>query len=160
MIGRLLERTVRNDFCLEWTGPLNKGTPVSRVPGCRELIAVRRLVLLELGPIREGMLASTTCGNPLCVNPHHVKAMTRTQVQKKTAAKNGYHKNPVRAAKIAMKAKARRILTDEQAHMVRIDPRPLRTVAEELGVNFSVVQMIRAGRTYKNGNPFAGLFRM
>ena len=50
MIDKLMARTVRNGRCLEWAGPMSKGTPVFRVTGFRELIATRRLVLLELGP--------------------------------------------------------------------------------------------------------------
>ena len=159
-MDKMMARTVRSGRCLEWTGPMSKGIPVYRVTGFRELIAVRKLVLLELGPIEPGKLASKTCGNPLCVDPAHVRPMTRGQVQRVTASKNGYHKSPARSAKIAAKAKARRILTEEQAAMVRTDPRPLRAVAKELGVNFSVVQQIRAGKTYRfaSGNPWVGLF--
>lgn len=160
MMDKMMARTARNGRGLEWTGPMSKGIPVFRVTGFRELIAARRLVLLELGPIEPGKLASMTCGNPVCVARAHVRPMTRTQAQRVTARKNGYHKNPVRSAKIAAKAKARRVLTDEQAAMVRTDPRPLRAVAKELGVNFSVVQGIRSGRTYRDGNPWGGLLRL
>ena len=160
MMDKMMARAVRSGRCLEWAGPMSKGIPVYRVTGFRELIAVRRLVLLELGPIEPGKLASTTCGNPLCVGRAHVRPMTRAQVQRVTASKNGYHKSPVRSAKIAAKAKARRILSEEQAAMVRTDPRPLRAVAKELGVNFSVVQGIRSGKTYRDGNPWGGLLRL
>lgn len=161
-MDKMMARTVRNGRCLEWVGSMSKGIPVFRVTGFRELIATRRLVLLELGPIEPGKLASTTCGNPMCVDRAHVRPMTRTQVQRVTASKNGYHKSPVRSAKIAAKARARRVLTDEQATMVRTDPRPLRAVAKELGVNFSVVQQIRAGKTYRfgAGNPWGGLLSL
>lgn len=161
MIDKLLEQAVRVDRCLEWTGSLSKGIPVARVPGWRDLMAVRRMVLLEQGPIEPGKLASTTCGNRLCINPAHVRPMTRKMVQRKTAQVNPYHKNPVRSAKIAAKAKARRVLDDATAEAIRLDPRPLRVIAKELGVSFSVPQMIRSGKTYREaaGNPWGGLFR-
>ena len=43
--------------------------------------------------------------------------------------------------------------------MAKSDPRPIRAVAAELGVGFSIVQQIRAGKTYRfaAGNPWSGL---
>lgn len=127
--------------------------------GFRDLLAVRRMVLMEFGPIKEGMLAAAICGNPLCVSPCCVRAVTRSKLQLLTVKHTEFHLRQCRAAKIAISAKKRRVLSDEAAMMAKSDPRPIRAVAAELGVGFSIVQQIRAGKTYRfaAGNPWSGL---
>lgn len=140
-----------------WTGPIDGRVPVARVPGYRDLFAVRRLMLLEYGPIQPGTLATATCGNPLCVNPAHVRGVTRKKLAQVTAKHNLYHQNPVRNARIS--AKARKKFTPEQALQILSDPRPQRAIADDWGVAQSTIGDIKMGRTYQFGvgNPFAGL---
>lgn len=159
MLDRILARTTPQGRCAIWTGPTKHGAPVSRVTGFRDLLAVRRMVLLQAGPLAPGVLAAATCGNPLCVSQRCVRGVSRKRLQQITAKHNDYHQSPSRSAKIAAKAKARRVLSDEQAMAAMSDPRPIRAVAAELGVGFSIVQQLRAGKTYRfsAGNPWAGL---
>ena len=143
-----------------WTGPIGSGgAPVARVPGFRDVLAVRRMVLLELGPVKKGLLAVATCGNPMCVSRMCVRAISRRRLQRMTAARTNYHRSAARSAKLAAVARKRRALSDEDAIRAMVDPRPIRVVAKELGVGFSVVQKIRAGETYRfaAGSPWAGL---
>ena len=88
-----------------------------------------------------------------------MRGVSRKRLQQITAKHNDYHQSPSGSAKIAAKAKARRVLSDEQAMAAMSDPRPIRAVAAELGVGFSIVQQIRAGKTYRfaAGNPWSGL---
>ena len=62
---------------------------------------------------------------------------------------------------IAVAARKRRRLDDATAESVKLDPRPIRAIARELGAPFSLVQGIKAGITYKTSanNPWAGLLR-
>lgn len=157
MMDRVLKQSHRDWRHLLWDGPLSVKTPVTRVPGFRELIAVRRIVLLERGPVQPHILA-VGCGHPLCVDPRHVRGRTRAELAKITAKTSDYHQNPIRNAKIA--AKARRIFTPEQAREIALDPRPQRVIAKELGVTQSTIGSIKMGKTYRFvSNPFAGLFR-
>lgn len=88
--------------------------------------------------------------------------MTRKRLQQITAKFNDYHKSQARAVRIAVAARKRRRLDDATAESVRLDPRPIRAIAKELGVPFSLVQGIKAGITYKTSasNPWAGLLRL
>jgi hypothetical protein len=162
MLSLIESKTIPDGKCRIWQGPLSSGTPVMRVPGLRDVMAVRRLVLLELGPPRPNRFASATCGNPLCVSARCVKPMTRRQLQKTTAANNDFHKSPSRAAKIAISAKKRRRFDDATAASILTDHRSGRELARDMGVHQSVIQGIRAGKTYKDAsiNPWAGLFRL
>lgn len=158
----ILRQSYQEGKCRIWDGPLSKGTPVTRVKGFKNLIAVRRLVLLDRGPPEKNRLASCLCGNMLCVSEEHVRPLTRKRLQQITAKFNDYHKSQARAARIAVAARRRRRLDDTTAESVKLDPRPIRAIAKELGVPFSLVQGIKAGITYKTSanNPWAGLLRL
>jgi hypothetical protein len=65
--------------CWQWTGATTNGTPVMRdhppVEGGRgRLCQARRLVYHWLvGPILPGRKVRDFCGNPMCVNPNHLR---------------------------------------------------------------------------------------
>ena len=66
----------------------------------------------------------------------------------------------MRRKRIAEKKHSVRVLTDQQAERIKTEiSTTARALARELGVNFSVVQSCRAGRTYNDftASPWRGL---
>lgn len=156
MIDKLMEQTVLEFSHRIWTGTVSNGAPVSRVRGFRQLVAVRRMILLERGPVQPGVFAVATCGNPLCVDPKHVRGVSRKTLQQITARVNPYHQSVTRNAKIA--AKARRKFDRSDVMQILADPRPQRVIAKEFGVAQATISDIKVGKTYRFlNNPFAGL---
>ena len=156
MIDRILMQCERVGYHTVWMGSLSEKTPVTRIPGFRQVMAVRRLVLLERGPVQPHTVA-VGCGHPQCVDPSHVRAGTRKTLARVTARTNDYAQNPVRNARIA--AKSRRLFTPEQALQILADPRPQRAIAKEWGCSQTTIGEIKLHRSYKYGvgNPFSGL---
>lgn len=157
-IMRLIEeRSVPEGSHRVWTGALHEKTPVARVPGFRNLIAVRRLMLLDFGPPEPGVLSIAKCGNPLCVKREHVRGASRRVLQRITTKVNPHQKSPSRNAKIAAKAKKK--FTPDQVEQILLDPRPQRAIAKDWGVSQSSIGDIKSGKSHKHraGNPFAGL---
>jgi hypothetical protein len=78
LITRILAKTVvgTDDECWEWTGAKCKGHGVMRTYGKQE--RVHRLVYEhEFGHIPAGFDIHHTCVNRSCVNPAHLKALSR-----------------------------------------------------------------------------------
>lgn len=148
--------------CLIWDGA--KGTSkVSGVPYIndnKKLMPVRRWIAANVLNLKtDGLLASTSCGNPLCVEPSHVAMKNRKTLTKDAAKRTQYHKNPVRNQKLAMAARERSPHPLELIEKIRNMEGTHRGIARELGINFDVVNRIRSGKGYKQykNNPWAGL---
>jgi hypothetical protein len=74
--------------CWEWQqGHNGAGYPqISLRPISSSAINVRRLVyLLEVGQLPKGRLVTSSCQDPLCINPAHLRPTTRQAVAKKNA---------------------------------------------------------------------------
>lgn len=147
--------------CWEWTLALADGvTPMMRVPKVGTNVSVRRMILRAKGVNVEGKDSVSTCGNPLCVNPDHAAAWTRSKTMKRIAQRPGYHQAITRNAAIskAKRAKAAK-LTIEIAREIRNDPCNQRQAAAKYGVCQHTIWSIRTHRTWKEyaDNPFNGL---
>lgn len=146
--------------CWEWTGPTDGCAPVLRYNGSRKLHPVRRAVMaLKDKPIG-GLLVICTCRNPLCVNPDHLKAVTRAYLQKLTAAETQYGKSPARSAALAA---ARRkqpglVLSEDRVAEMRASGMTSRAAAKEFGCSQSAAWQAITGKTWKDYRaPFAGM---
>lgn len=73
---RLMKRTVRtSDGHLLWTGGLANGYPAAKHEG--KTVYVKRLVWEhENGPIPEGAVMISTCGQRACIEPSHLALST------------------------------------------------------------------------------------
>lgn len=147
--------------CWIWAGALQTCGSVPTMRHNGKTGPVRRFILLEKGVNLAGMRATCRCGNPLCVHPAHLVAMTASDLQKRTAKTLGYHGNLSRRRKLAENARTRAKITAEIAEQIRCAPGTQREIAERFGVSQSVVSRVMLGKgwlTYSSAvNPFAGL---
>jgi DNA invertase Pin-like site-specific DNA recombinase len=124
------------------------------------MVPVRRWIARNvLGLKVDGLLASTKCGNPLCVEPSHIEMKTRAKLQKDTSDRLQYQQNPVRNYKLALAARARSPHSPELIEKIRNMEGTHKGIARELGISFDVVNRVKNGTGYKTytNNPWAGL---
>ncbi len=147
--------------CWEWRGCLDGIAPVMRISMTRRLVGVRRWILEEAGKMKEGHLACAKCENPRCVAPEHAVALTRHQLQARTAKTTRYGNSIARKQKLAMARRAREtVLTLEKAQEMRASGLSSRAAAKVYGCGQSAAADAIAGRTWQDySSPFAGLAR-
>jgi hypothetical protein len=68
--------------------------PVLRYEGRPQ--PARQAIPIELGLSLDGRLATCKCLNMRCVNPEHIVAVTRQQLQRGTTKATKMHSNPAR----------------------------------------------------------------
>jgi hypothetical protein len=90
------------------------------------------------GAIPAGMMVLHRCDNRRCVNPAHLFLGTAADNTADMVAK-GRH------------ARTNAKITSAQAAAIRADPRLLREIAADYGIDFSTVGRIRRGDTWKDG---------
>ena len=124
--------------CHVWTGAVgSNGGGVFSVDG-RQMGAARASWLITHLTLPDGGVVFTTCGNPLCVNPAHLRVGTRQDVYEQ-------------------KLQGRAIVqpTMEDARHIRFlreqNPKEytLRRLVEEFGFSMPTISNIIAGRTWK-----------
>jgi len=155
-------RSHEDGDCLIWDGAKgsSKTEGVPYVNDNRKLIPVRRWIALNVLKLKiDGLLASTSCGNPLCVEPSHLKIKSRKMLTTDAAMRTQYHKNPARNYKLALAARKRSPHSPELIEKIRNMDGTHRAISRELGINFDVVNRIKNGTGYKEykNNPWAGL---
>lgn len=152
-MDRILGRTREIGGCMEWAGYAVQGKfPQIRVEG--KLYPVRRLVwLLTRGATRSDLWITNKCGNPLCVNPDHLVAHTRSK------AMADAKRPPSHAAKIANGKRRSSALTMEIVREIRSSDERNPVLAERFGISAGYVSHIRNTPTiWKDySSPFAGL---
>lgn len=157
---------VGRDACHVWRLSCSNDAPVVRsIYGDRPLIRVQQYTLENVVGKRKPRaddkgtwVPFAKCGCDECVNPEHLRWERRAKVMAMAAQRTGYHLNPARNRKISESRQPFRKLSDADVAAARADPRPIRAVAKELGVNFSTVQQVRAGLIHKSySSPWAGL---
>ena len=156
-IQEIKDRTDEVGDCWVWKKAITSGYPQLKVPG-RACKLVRRLVVeLDGRPAGARQPVITTCGDPLCVNPAHLKPVTVSEVGKRAAAAGGW-KGKARGSKIAAKKRATGKLTLEIAREIRMSEESGPVLSARYGVNRSLITRIKRGHAWKDyTNPFGGL---
>lgn len=160
IIDYIEARAIDDGHCWIWQGSKDsKGRPVMRLKGSRKLVAVRRVLLEAKGvTFTAKSVASTKCGNPLCVNPDHAARLTRRQLILRAAKTTGYANRPSRNEAIAMAKRKNSPFTPEMIKEILESPESGHAIARRLGHSQSTIQAIRAREVWKDyRNPFAGL---
>ncbi|MBO9679545.1 MAG: hypothetical protein J7556_14985 [Acidovorax sp.] len=144
--------------CWEWRYALDGTAPVMRIPGMRKLVAVRRVVLDLSGKGVAGRLACASCCNPRCVAPQHAVALTRQQLQQRTAQVTQYGRSRSRNAKLSHARRLRSSMTEEAVAQMRSSGLSTRAAAVAFGCSQTAAADIMAFRTWKDySSPFLGL---
>lgn len=144
----LRERTIEEGDCLIWQGVYASETPIVYIPLAehggekRRYITVRKAMLQAQSKLKRGLYASVCCGNPQCVAPAHVRAVTASALGRRVAA-TGAMRDPVRCAKISESRQAQSPLTWADVDAIRASDEPQRVLAERYGVSKSAISLIK-----------------
>lgn len=162
----LHERSVRDEDCgcLIWKGAFSHGVCKMRTINLREgrTTNVRRLILSVRSstPLKKNELATSKCGNPRCVEPEHVRRITRADLQKRTSMEGKWRAAHVIAARKLQGKKVARI-TPEVAREIRDrvnSGQTGRQVAVELGFSQSSISKVMNGQIGAKEVPNASVF--
>lgn len=98
----------------------------------------------------------TTCGNPMCVNPAHLKVISKAELNRINA---GYQGTLSMRKKYAESRRRTSRLSDDDVKTIRESDKAAKEVAQEYGISLAYVYMLRRGewRREYTSNPFAGL---
>lgn len=154
-----------DDGCWHWSGSMNRNsipTLTRFVDGVKKCVSGRRWVLEMLSgkPLRSENVVITTCDSCDCLNPEHLRPVTRGTIQRRKNEKDpGLQMRRGIAIKLAWNRKGKgHKLTSEQADYARDPARPVKEVAAELGVTPQMVYYIRSGKVWRQAtNPFSSL---
>lgn len=150
------EKTVEVGDCMEWTGYCNGRVPSTSVGG--RGMSVRSLVALRLGWPIDGKVVTNRCGNHLCVNPDHLRMMTKSQFHTYVTQTKIDQQALSRRMKLSKSVRQRSKLTLEQAQAIKAHPGPHHVIAKEFGVCMATVSSIRTGKTWRDFGMFAQLW--
>lgn len=149
--------------CLLWLGAVSTpqgsgrtGSPKWRSTSLRRLLWEKRTGKA----LPRGRLVTVACEAPLCVQ--HLRLS-----DKSAAALRGYDNAGVRARRAVVNRRTARAapwckLSEEKAAYIRASQAPGKALAAELGVDYTLVQKVRAGKawpttTHQPGGMFSGL---
>lgn len=161
LVEHIKRHVVEVGGCWEWRAAVQKcgSTPVMRWEG--KVKAVRRLLAIEQNlQFANGKLATSKCGNWMCVHPDHVHTVTRAKLQQRIAKEMQFHTNPLRMKKLAMQARKRSRLNEELAQEIREAEGTQRAIAARYGITQATVSCIKCGKTWRDyTNPFTALMK-
>ena len=146
----------REGKCLLWTRAADgAGVPIVRLPGAKKVHQARRVLMQALGRDMQGLLATTRCGNPLCMDPAHCVAWTRKKLQKRSGQK--FTGNVARAARLATVRRRTAVLSMEKVREMRSRGLTGKQAAAEYGCSEAAAHKALSGATWKEyGSPFGG----
>lgn len=152
----LMANCVEEGDCLMWQGrTTNHGVPVCRFRG--QHCGVRRALWQLLGrrPLRAGEVVTTTCGNPLCCQPDHMRATTQGELMRR---RNRDAKGEaLRLARMTAVRRSSAKIDMAQANSIRASDKPAAQIASEVGLSVSMVNSIRRGDKWRAGSPMGAL---
>lgn len=158
LIERIRAKCIDDAGCWLWQGTTSaSGMPRMCYEGKPDQIVRRLIERHRTGqPIPPGVVVSPTCGNPMCVNPDHLKARTIAEARA-AAAERGAYLNRARMRKSALTKRARSRITDETIAAIKA-AKNSPEAARLTGVSVSYAWSIRVGRARQDySNPFIGL---
>jgi hypothetical protein len=126
---------------------------VAWLSGCATTIAQAKR------PGRANSVYTTTCGDPLCIAPAHIKRITRAEHARAMSLAIPPAQRVVIGIKVSQTHRARPgALTPEQRHDAMHSTDSLAVIAKRIGRNKSTVRRLRVMAT-NTANPFAQLLR-
>jgi hypothetical protein len=127
--------------------------------GSRDFRGLRGSMIVKLGRMlgpKETVFRNLDlCRNRDCVNPDHARVGDR-KVSGRHHAKHGTYRASPKSIAVATARVSK--ITAEIAAQIRLDPRPARVVAKEVGLAKSSVHAIRRGDTWRRHLPGYSVF--
>lgn len=154
----ILNRCHEDGDCLLWDGAVARGAgPAVTDPHTGRTSPTRRVLMRAMGFDVNGRVATTTCGNPLCMSEEHLVALTRKQLQQRTGPT--ISANVVRSAKLAASRRARSYITMELVREIRSSGMRATDAAARWDIPLQTAARILRHDTWREsvGNHFAGL---
>lgn len=149
----MVARCCEDGDCLIWQrGVDESGAPVMAVD--RQSARARRVMYeICIGPVPAGKNVIATCWNKLCIEPSHLKAVTKTE-QMQQASEHGRLFSTSRTIKnMRTKRATSAKLTAEQVQEMRarrVDGETLAALAAAYGVHLSRVHKIVTGQAWRD----------
>ncbi len=145
--------------CWEWRGAMSSnGSPTIKHHSNSNSTSLRRVMLTLQGKAMGDLRAVATCGNPLCVNPDHIAAWTRSRVLKRAEKDTGYTRRATRNAAISATLRRKSPLTPQLVTEIRLSSESAPVIAQRLGVCASSIRAIRRYEAWKDyQNPYLQL---
>lgn len=136
-----------NSGCWLWTGS-TENFGYGRL-NCRgTVITAHRLSYLTFrGPIPPGLCVCHHCDTPACCNPDHLFLGTKADNLADMSRKGRWGPRPnLPRGEQNNKAK----LTADLVRKIRVDPRRLREIGSDYGIDLSTVSQIKRGKTWRH----------
>jgi hypothetical protein len=131
------------DECWPWLGHRRAKGYGSFFDGTRDVRAHRYALVLASIVIPPGLEPDHTCGNPWCVNVHHLEMVTSLE-----NIRRGRERARTKAIAAGVPATHNAKLTKDQVLAIRADPRGYRTIAKEYRMNPKTIQAVRQRKRY------------
>ncbi len=157
-LADLLARTRACGDCMEWTGPVHRNrcnAPIFN-RGERKFY-VRREVAHLSGKLIAGRCVTAACRNQLCVNPDHLRVVSRAVIQRRTAASGAWTGMHIKM-KVAAAKRSVSKLSQEDVRAIRESSDPVPELARRYGISEAYTYMIlRHQSRIEYETPFVGL---
>lgn len=146
--------------CLLWEGSTDGGGRPKlsiKVDGLTKTQQPRRMVWTQAkGAIPAKRYVTVTCDNPLCLNPEHMKLVTRGQVTAREAKRPDTHRRRYLGG---LKSRERSSLDMDKVRYIRQSNKTLEAISQEMGIAPTTASAIRRNKRWRefHNNPFAGL---
>jgi hypothetical protein len=155
LMSKIRHRCDDDGGCWVWKGSAQKGVmPIIHIGS--NVMATRRAVWIAFnGEIEPGLEIIRKCETVLCVNPEHLKVVSKA-VRRKTLARVRNKQRSVSA--IARNRELHGKLDLEKVRIIRLNDERSDVLAERFGVSKTTINNVRAFRAWPElSNPFAGL---
>lgn len=167
--AKIMQRHTEVGDCWEWQSFTHNGRPVVHFKSTtgKNTCAPTRLLVAKLWDkkVPTGFKCVPSCGNPLCVNPEHIKVISqRDHLKRASKVSHTQGNEQLRAAKIAETRRAQHAKLDwEKVNAIRESEMSHRKLGAQYGVSLTVIGRIKRNEAWREHNaktnPFAGLFR-
>ena len=158
LLERIQTHVIEVGDCWEWQGSLQSQSPTPTMNYRNQVKPVRRHLAEAMELNLTGKVVTYKCGNPLCVHPDHIIAITRKKLQQRIAKEQSHQMNPLRRKKISDRARVHAKLTMELAQAIRDAEGTQREIAKQFGITQATVSVIKRGVTWRDyTNPFTQL---
>lgn len=149
-------RCIEEGDCWLWQAGKSNGSPAIRHG--KKTVAVRLYIATVLqGKNTTGRLVTMCCDSIDCVAPAHIVTWRRKQLQRFTAKRTGYARKPEYRARQAAARQKNSALDWDKVRAIRASTGSTRDIARQFGERQSTIQSIRAGDSWRETSPWAGL---